>query len=474
MFIESMIPSFVKKFDFRGEYGKEINDIDAYYLGLALNKTLSLRKVLIGWDTRRSSKNLAFNFLQALSNRNIEISYMDKCPIDYITSASFVFDFDLSVMFTGSHNPWTWTGLLMHTKGGESVQGDVVKKILNNYYECLKESYRNKNFDLSEFKNLYNETERIYGKKIKYLIPLAQIKEMKVVVDLGDGSGSKSLSLLEKLLPQVKFIRINDRNVYDEESSHTADPSNVDNMKDLISTVESGQYDCGFAFDSDADRILAVDENGKYINGSLLGSAHISSFINSGNSDKLFGYAVDCGFSTHDCIYKLMHETKNKLFVKPIPIGRSIIRQMLREGKLNLGVENVGHFYSKDFFMTDSGVFSIAVVLYWISVNGPLSTLRMKYPDGLRGQIFLPVLNESQIISLCNDINKLFDKKKFEKIDVDGIRYEFYEGSYITTWYAIRKSGYEQITKCYFGSRDESKFEFLKEKFQKLIKPRKL
>ncbi len=64
-------PPFVKKFDFRGVYNKDITDKDAFYLGLALEESIPLKKVLLGWDSRASSKNLALNVIKALQNKGI-------------------------------------------------------------------------------------------------------------------------------------------------------------------------------------------------------------------------------------------------------------------------------------------------------------------------------------------------------------------------------------------------------------------
>ena len=464
-----MIPAFVKKFDFRGIYGEEIKDSDAYYLGLALIKTLEPKKVLIGFDTRISSRNLAKNFINALLQNNVDVSFLEKCPIDYITAAAFNFDFDLSIMFTGSHNPWTWTGLLMHTKGGDSVQGKTVNKIVENYNKSLSKPYENKDIDFSQLKDFTEQIENVYSEKIKALIPLDEIKEMKVLVDIGDGSGSKSLSVLEKLLPQVKFSRINDRNLYDESSVHTADPSILKNMEELMQEVKNGNFNCGFSFDSDADRVLAVDEGGNHQNGSLLGSAYIEAFTQMGLTDYRFGYAVDCGPSIANCVSKLK-KVNGEISVNPITVGRSLVRKSLRENIIDLGVENVGHFYSRDFFMTDSGVFSIAVILSWISLNGALSSLSIKYPDGLRGEIFSEIIEEDTIKKLVKDILENIKIENFKEIDLDGIRYEFYENDLLTAWFTIRKSGYETITKCYYGALSEEKFNILKEKFESTIK----
>lgn len=458
-----VVPPFVKKFDFRGIYGKAITDADAYYLGKALIKTIPLKKILLGWDSRESSKNLALNFINGLRGESVEIFYMDKCPIDYIAAGAEAFDFDLSIMFTGSHSPWYWTGLLMHTKGGDSVQGDTVKTIIEHYYEASKEPYEKSVVDLSGFKNFYTELETAYEQKLKTLLPLGRIKELKVLVDLGDGSGSRSLSLLEKLLPQVKFARINDRGVYDGSSTHIADPSEVDNMKELMIDTKKGGYDCGFAFDSDADRVLGVDEEGNYLNGSLLGSAMIESFTTLGFRDKLFGYSVDCGPAISNSSQSF-----------PVPVGRSVLRRMIRDDTLDFGVENVGHFYAKDFFMTDSGTFSIAVILHWMSINGKLSGLKEKYPDGEREQIFIPVSPEEKDNTkhLYEEINKKYKNEK--KIEVDGLRYEFVEENHIVSWYALRHSGYEQIEKFYFGSLRNDDFIAMKKTFEALFEARRI
>lgn len=463
-----MQPSFVKKFDFRGIYNKDIKDTDAFYLGLAIQKSLPLKKVLIGWDTRVSSMSLAFNFMNAFKDTDIEISYLETCPIDFVTAASYAYDFDFSVMFTGSHNPWDWSGLLMHTKGGVSVDGELVTKIIENYNESLAVDYKEPQINILSFHNLQSEIEKTYKEKISSLIPLDKIKEMKVLVDIGDGSGYGSLDVLEDLLPQVKFERINDRKVYDGDTPHTADPSNIENMSQLIDSVKLNKFDCGFAFDSDADRVLAVDETGEYINGSLIGSAMIDVFNNVKNSMKTYGYAVECGSSMFNSVVDLK-KNGTDISAVPVPVGRSILRRLIREGKVDVGVENVGHFYIKDFFMTDSGAFSIVLVLYWMSLYGKLSTLREKHPDGQRTQFHLPqVENQEEVLTkLVEEINPHFTGKEQKKIEIDGMRYEFFENGYLKSWYAMRPSGYEKIEKYYFGSLDIEEYQYLQGKIKK-------
>ncbi len=464
-----MQPSFVKKYDLRGVYNKDIKDEDAFYLGLAIQRTIPLKKVLIGWDTRVSSMSLAMNFIQSFQNTEIKIHYLQTCPIDYVTAAAQAFDFDFSVMFTGSHNPWDWTGLLMHTQGGASVDGELVNKIIANYNEALNQEYNPPHINILDYHNFQNEIEDTYKENISSLVPLGKITEMKVLVDVGDGSGSKSLDILETLLPQVTFERINDRQLYDGDSPHTADPSNIENMQQLMDAVRQRHFDCGFAFDSDADRVLGVDQTGEYLNGSLIGSAMVDVFNNLGSSMNRYGYAVECGPSLYNTVLDVYNRGNNHIAATPVPVGRSILRRFLREGKVDIAVENVGHFYVKDFFMTDSGAFTIVLILYWISINGTLSTLREKHPDGQRTQFNLPrVENQEEVLEdLVEEIGPRFVGKENKKIEIDGIRLEFYEGEYIKSWFAIRPSGYEKIEKYYFGSLDAEDYEYLREKFKK-------
>lgn len=467
-----MVPKFVKKFDFRGIYGTDITDRDSYYLGLALSKTLTPKKVLIGWDTRVSSKNLALRFMTAINNQNIAIAYLPQCPIDYVTAGANALDFDLSVMFTGSHNPWNWTGLLMHTKGGNSIQGTLVDTIVQNFHDAEKQPYKEQNASLTDFENVTETIETLYAEKLQSLIPLSEIQPFSVLVDIGDGSGDKALTLLEKLLPQVTFTRINNRDLYDETSSHTADPSNIENMQDLIKEVQRNSYDCGFAFDSDADRVLGVDEKGTYLNGSLLGSTIVASLDLLKSTDTKFGYAVDCGPSFHNTVVTLNEKHDRNYRVQPLPVGRSLMRKMLTDKTIDVGIENVGHFYTKDFFMTDSGVFTLAVILYWMSKNGALSTLFEKYPDGMREQTFLPLSENTTDVAgqVLKKLKELYPQRTINTIDVDGIRYEVGENNTITTWFAMRTSGYEAIQKYFFGSLNKDIFRTLKEVVDSLIK----
>ncbi|MGI0060709.1 MAG: hypothetical protein ACREBJ_13175, partial [Nitrosotalea sp.] len=297
------------------------------------------------------------------------------------------------------------------------------------------------------------------------LIPLDEIKSMLVCVDLGDGSGYKGLEIVEDLLPQVTFHRLNDRKLYNAQTPHTADPSQVENMQQLMHEVREGAYDCGIAFDSDADRVLAVDEKGNYINGTLIGSAMIDICTSLKLPVHKFGYAVECGPSMFNTA-----QTKENIQSMPVPVGRSIMRRLIRENKVDLAVENVGHFYNKAFFMTDSGAFSLVQILYWISTQGALSTLVTQHPDGQRTQFALPRTDDQQATSLENltaAINQQFADRVQKKIEVDGIRYEFYEGETLTTWYAWRPSGYEPIVKYYFGSLNKEDYKYLQEKIHK-------
>lgn len=461
-------PPFVKKFDFRGVYNQDIKDSDAFYLAHALCKTFEVKKVLLGWDTRESSKTLALNFIHALREADIEISYLDKVPIDYVTAGAHAFDFDLSIMFTASHNPWDWTGLLIHTKNGESLQGEIVQTVVENFHASQSVEYSEPSDDISHCIDFMSTLEVEYEKKIKSLIPLSEIKELNVVADIGDGSTSRALTVLERLLPQVKFTRLNDRGIYNEETAHQADPSEKKNMEQVIDAVKNGSFDCGFAFDSDGDRVLAVDENGTYLNGSTLASGIIQSLVMLDFSSRSVGYAVEVGPALYNTVVDL--KKSYDLEIHPIPVGRSLVRQLVQDGNIEFGAENVGHFYVKDFFMTDSGVFSLALILYWISINGNLSKLEKNHSDGNRtqGAIALDAHDENSVAALTTTIEEHFKDKKYNKIEIDGQRVEFFNGEYMESWYAMRKSGYEAKIKYYYGSLNEKDFAYLEEQFTSL------
>ena len=464
--MDPKIPSFVKKFDFRGVYEKDLNDKDAYYLALALKVTYNPKKIILAWDTRVSSRSLAENFMQALKDTEIEISYLEKVPIDYLTVAANALEFDLSIMFTGSHNPWDWTGLLMHTRGGASIHGEDVERIIQEYYLAKKEEYNKPEIDLAHYQNVEKEVEQIYADRLATLLPLNEISDLRILVDVGDGSTGKALDTLILLLPQVTFDRLNDRGIYDQNTPHIADPSEIKNMQQLASAVVRDGYNCGFAFDSDGDRVLAVDENGKYINGSTLASALVTVFYSLGIATEKIGYAVECGPSLYNTVVDINKSAQEKINIEPIAVGRSRVRDLLFEGKIDVGVENVGHFYIKDFFKTDSAIFNLTTTLYWMSLNGKLSKLLTNHPDGDRtqGSWEQNSANEKKSEKILNDVKNTFPDTK--NISVDGVRLEAYKGEYMNVWCAIRRSGYESVEKYYYGALDHENFVKLEKIFQ--------
>lgn len=457
-------PPFVKKFDFRGVYQKDIFDEDAFYVGVALSQVLKPKKILLGWDSRASSKSLAFQVIQAFKDLSVEIYYLDTVPIDFVTAASFASDFDMSIMFTGSHNTWEWTGLLIHLKGGRSLQGDLVTDVVREYYKAQENiKYVPQEINLLDFHNYESEISKIFSDKIKSLIPLTEIKPQEVIVDIGDGSGSKSLTLLEQLLPQIKFTRICDRQKYDHDSLHTADPSEQKNMEHIKSEMKEKKYGAGFVFDSDGDRVLALDENLQYLNGSVLGSALVQTFSMLNITCNIVGYAVECGPSVYNTVIDLNKTNSDPVLINPIPVGRSIVRGMVFDSKIDFGLESVGHFYIKDFFQTDSAAFVVACILYWISANGNLSKILEKHPDGKRFQTSQELHGDVNLqnTKLIQEVTQKFEGHTIKTVDVDGVRLEIYNGEYMESWITFRKSGYEAIEKYYCGSLNQQNFEFL-------------
>lgn len=457
-------PPFVKKFDFRGVYNKDIFDKDSFYVTLSLCELFKPKKVLLGWDTRVSSKNLATAAIEALQNKGVEIYYLDNVPIDYVTAAAFASDFDFSIMFTGSHNTWDWSGMLIHEKGGKSLSSQNVESVVREYNKLLNSiPYTFNEIHLENYKNFEQEIENIYSEKIKSLIPLAEIKPQTILVDIGDGSGSTSLSLLEKLLPQIKVTRICDRKLYDGNSMHTADPSELKNMEHIMLEMKNKNFDSGFVFDSDGDRVLAVDEKLNYLNGSVLASGLIQAFSMLSLPDNKVGYAVECGPSFYNTVVDLNKTAKDPISIQPIPVGRSLVRGMVFDSKIDFGFENVGHFYIKDFFMTDSAVFVMCCILYWTSVNGKLSKLLEKHPDGLRLQGSQKVTSDLEVQNqkIEKEIFQKYEDREIKKIGVDGTRLELFENEYMSAWITFRRSGYEHLEKYYCGALHKNDFDFL-------------
>lgn len=251
---------------FRGEANVTLTVEDAYKVGRFLGwyygqKTKADRcRVVIGKDTRRSSYMFEYSLVSGLtaSGADVYLLHVTTTPsVSYVVRTE---EFDCGIMISASHNPYYDNGIKVINGRGEKLEEETIEKI-ESYLDgemgeipFAKRDAIGRTVDYAAGRNRY----------IGYLISLATraFKNMRVGLDCANGSASAiAKNVFDALGAETHVI------------NNTPDGLNINtncgstHIGGLQKYVVENHLDVGFAYDGDADRCLAVDSEGKLVDG---------------------------------------------------------------------------------------------------------------------------------------------------------------------------------------------------------------
>lgn len=436
-----------KAYDIRGKVPSELNEELAYKIGITYTNYLKAKKVVIGYDIRKSSLDIANALIKGLTEAGADVINIGLCGTEMIYFATPYFDADGGIMITASHNPPEYNGLKFVKKGSvpmglSSGLEDIHKMILDN------------NIQLSETKGSVTETNVMneFIKNLNKFYDSSKIKPLKVVVNAGNGCVGPALDLLENNLP-IKMIKVH----------HTPDsnfPNGVpnpllpENRKPTIDSIIENKADLGVAWDGDYDRCFFFDEKGNFIEGYYIVGLLAKSILKKFTNEKIV-YDARLIWNTIDIV-----EKEGGIPIQSVS-GHAFIKEKMRAENSIYGGEMSAHHYFRDNFYSDSGLIPFLLVLQLISdENKTLSELVEQmisnYPCS--GEINSTVENPDSIIA---NLKQLYANGEIE--EVDGLSISF------SDWrFNIRKSNTEPLLRLNVESKGN--IELMQEKTEELLK----
>ncbi len=235
-----------------------------FWTGIVLrSRAQNLGPVILGQDSRNSSDMLAMALSAGLTAAGLEVWYLGLCPTPCVAYLSSITDAVGGVMISASHNPPEDNGIKIF---GET--GIKLSKALQKEIEAGLRGQASPAVSISDCGRHYSRPELIleYAQILKQ--PLhgnINLQGMKIVLDLAWGA---AVGLAPSVFRQLGAEVISLHNEAD------GDRINVDcgstHLGILQATVKANNADLGFAFDGDADRVLAVDNTGREINGDYI------------------------------------------------------------------------------------------------------------------------------------------------------------------------------------------------------------
>lgn len=337
-----------RAYDIRGVLGKTLDASVARLIGQAIGSAMKdqgLREIVVGRDGRLSGPELSAALIEGLRKAGCDVIDIGQAASPVVYFASYQLQTGSCVAVTGSHNPPDYNGFKI-VIGGETLSGAAIFDL----YERIAED-RLASDGQGGLQTM--DVNRDYIDRISSDVQLE--RRMRVVIDCGNGvPGAVAPEVLEAIGCEVECLYCD---VDGEFPNHHPDPSDPDNLRDLITAVQRTGAELGLAFDGDGDRLGVVTASGKIIFPDRLLMLFAQDVL-SRNPGAAVIYDVKC--SGHLAGQILRHGGSPVMW----KTGHSLIKSKMRETGAELAGEMSGHFFFKErWYGFDDGIYSAARLL---------------------------------------------------------------------------------------------------------------
>ncbi len=446
-----MLPEEIfKAYDIRGIVGETLTVENILFIGHAIGseaKARGLDSIVFARDGRLSGPELGKSLVTGLMTAGLKVIDIGMLPTPTLYYAAAEMANGTGVMLTGSHNPPNYNGIKM-VLGGETLSGDVIQclrtRIMNNDLNTAEGSYSN---------------EQVLDKYIERIVSDITLKrKMKIVVDCGNGvAGTVAPKLFTQLGCDVTPIFCE---VDGNFPNHHPDPSQPENLGDLMAEVKKQGADFGLAFDGDGDRIGVVSGDGKVIWPDRVMMLFAKDVL-SRNPGANIIYDIKCSSNLRSVIEE---EGGQPLMWKT---GHSLIKAKMKESNALLAGEMSGHIFFKErWYGFDDALYSAARLLEIMA--GQLRKPRVVF-SGLPDSVNTPELK----INMQEGENFKFMERLVEQSVaftdaevtlIDGVRVDYADG-----WGLVRASNTTPCLVLRFEGKNKAAMAKVQEKFREVL-----
>ena len=321
----------------RGIFNQTLTPNIAKITGNALTQTKHNPKVIIGSDTRISSDILKCALAEGVmlgGGNVIDVGIVPTACISYLTS---LLNFDFGVMISASHNSPNYNGIKIFMSNGQKM---------NDNEESELESYFSNFYEATKF-GCYKQKD--YSQKyVNFLLENAEVdlNDYTICLDCSNGASYKiAPKIFKKLGAKVYCTACKNCG---EKINENCGSLHIENLQRLIKNKNA---DFGFAFDGDADRIIAVDKNGEIYDGDQI--LYILAKIMK-KENTLYANTIVGTSHTNSGIMTALN--KNKINLIRTDIGDKYVIDAMEKMNLSLGGEQSGHIILRDKLKTGDGI----------------------------------------------------------------------------------------------------------------------
>lgn len=401
-------------------------------------------KIAVGGDTRTSTVMIKNAVISGLLSSGCDVVDLGILPTPAVQYAVRKY-YDGGVIVTASHNPPQYNGIKFVDSDGIGIPDDLEEEIERIFFS---EDFRRASWD--KIGNLTSNSSiiREYQDGVIARVDAEAIRRRKfrVVVDCGCGAASYTMPyILRRLGCQVIAL-----NSQPDGFFPGRDPEPVpENLSELMETVRSTGADLGIAHDGDADRMVAIDDQGRFASFDKL-LALMAREI----GGKIIT-TVDASLCVDECLGDRGEVIRTR-------VGDVHVANTIAEEGARFGGEPSGTWLHPDFCMCPDGILSALRVAELVSARGPLSELLEEVPSYPNIRDKVPCPDEKKDIIMERVAAELSGKfsETSDINTIDGVRISLDDGS----WVLVRPSGTEPYIRITLEGKTEEKARYIHER----------
>ena len=440
-----------RAYDIRGIVNQTLTSDIVFNIAQAVAseaKEKNINTIVIGRDGRLSSPALSESLAKGIISTGVNVLDIGLVPSPLVYFVAQHTEGRSAVVVTASHNPAEYNGLKLIIDG-ETLAADRIQQIKQRVDEKNYVTGPTGSIDKNDM--FINEYIGIIADDIHLVRP------MTVVVDCGNGAaGELAPTLLRTLGCEVieLFCDI-DGNF----PNHHPDPTNPDNLKDLITAVQHYKADLGLAFDGDGDRLGVIDAKGKII----WADRQLMLFAQDVLKNKPGAEIIfDVKSSRHLQEHIIKHGGRPLMW----KTGHSFMKAKIKETAAALAGEMSGHIFFNDrWFGFDDALYAASRLIGLLSADTRSSDeVFADLPESVSTPEIYIELNEGENFLLMDQIlaNASFNDAKI--ITIDGIRANFADG-----WGLVRASNTMPALALRFEADDIKALNRIQAQFKDLL-----
>lgn len=430
-----LVPEIFRAYDIRGVIDKTLDSGIAKSVGQVVG-TLALEKnagpVVVARDGRLSGPYLMEGMIEGILSSGCDVLDIGAVPTGVLYFAAHEMAAGSGVMITGSHNPPDYNGFKIMI-AGDTLHGEAI----SSFYERI----RHRDVRIGEGKVSRKDVVPDYIKRIADDITIE--RELKVVIDCGNGIGGVCAA------DTLRALGVEVLPLFDEVDgtfpNHHPDPSDPENLVDLIASVRLMDADLGLAFDGDADRLGVVT-----LAGNIIFPDRVMMLLALDVLDRNPGATIIYDVKCTNHLPKVIKEAGgNPVMYKT---GHSLIKARMKEIGSPFAGEMSGHFFfGERWYGVDDGIYAAARLLEILgNTETPPEAILNALPTSFSTPELKVQMKEGENHAFVEAFKKSAQFEGARVSTIDGLRADFDDG-----WGLVRASNTTPILVVRFDAESE-------------------